>query len=275
MPMAAGDATRDVVAQAVTALFVPGDRPDRFAKAAVTGADLVILDLEDAVADDRRAQALANVVDALAAGMQAVVRVVAAGSSLHTDQVLAIAGQPSLLGVMLAKADSAADVGALSALVGAGVPLLPLIESALGVMKLDEIVRSPGVVRVAFGALDFALDVDGDDDSLLAYARAALVIASRAAGVAAPLESPNPRFRDLDAVAEGARRARARGFGGQLCIHPAQVAVVDDAFLPTAAEIEWARTIVGAGEGASAVDGGMVDRPVLERARRIARRAKI
>ena len=261
----------------VTALFVPGNRPDRFAKAAAAGADVVIIDLEDAVAPAARASALAHVVEGLApgTGLHALVRVTAVGSPSHASEVEALrtlAGRPGhgLAGLLLPKADDPEAVDALGAWFGCAVPLVLLIESAAGVQAVAQLARRPGVVRLAFGALDFSLDVDADVASdTVAHARSAVVIASRAAGIAAPLDTPSVEITDLAAVSATARASRRQGFGGLLCIHPAQVAVVHEAFRPTAEERRWAANVVAAGEDATQVDGRMVDRPVLERARRI------
>jgi len=263
----ASPAGRHSVADAVTALFVPGDRPDRFAKAATAGADLVIIDLEDAVPTDRRDEATRTAVAALDAGMQAVVRVVAATDVAYRRQLDQLS-RTTPLAIMLAKAERADDVADADVLLGGGTPLIPLVESAAGIANAGSLASAPRVARLAFGAFDFVLDVDGDAPALLDYARSALVVASRVAQVAAPLASPPGEIRELDLVRAEARASRAAGFGGMLTIHPAQVPVVNAAFSPTQAEADEARRILGALEGVSAVDGRMVDRPIIERAKR-------
>lgn len=275
------------VAQAVTALFVPGDRPDRYTKAAAAGADVVIIDLEDAVAPAAKSAALAAVLAALAPDAteptRALVRVNAAQTdtfSTEVDALLDLAHRAGhgLVGLMLPKAEEPNGLADLAQrLAGVSEPplaLVPLVESAAGLTRSGALAQAAGVTRLAFGALDFALDIDAEPVSPVAdYARAQIVVASRAAGIAAPLNSPSVEIADSAAVAAAARRARAAGFGGQLCIHPAQLDAVRQAFAPAPADIAWARRVVEAGDTAVQIDGQMIDRPVLERARRILRRA--
>jgi citrate lyase subunit beta/citryl-CoA lyase len=279
--MTTADTGRTVVATAVTALFVPGNRPERFAKAAAAGADVVIMDLEDAVAATEKEGALAAVLEALApadqngGGAQAVVRVNAMGSFHYDSEVaalLSLSETPGhgLLGLMVPKAEDAIALGRLSDGLPAGLALVPLVESAAGLLNALELARVPGITRLAFGALDFALDINSATaDEFVAYARSHLVVASRAAGIAPPLDSPTTELRDSQRVTASARLARDFGFGGKLCIHPVQVSAVQRAFAPTAADVEWALSVIGAEAGATRVDGQMVDRPVTERARRI------
>jgi citrate lyase subunit beta/citryl-CoA lyase len=277
------------IAEAITALFVPGNRPDRYAKAAAAGADVVIVDLEDAVPAGEKAAAREAAVAALAAaeagGFRALVRVNDATSPHFADDVaalVAVAAQAGhgLLGIVLPKADDPTVLAGLATGLTAqasGVPLavVALIESAAGLVRVLELAGVTGVTRLAFGALDLGLDLDADPAGpVTAYAAAQVVVASRAAGIAPPLQSPCTEIVDLQRVADAARSARAAGFGGQLCIHPAQVATVRAAFTPTVEQIRWARTVAEAADGASKVDGAMIDRPVRERARRILSRAE-
>ncbi|WP_050055084.1 HpcH/HpaI aldolase/citrate lyase family protein [Pseudarthrobacter siccitolerans] len=278
-----GTATENVVA-AVTALFVPGDRPDRFAKAAAAGAGVVIIDLEDAVALDAKSAALAAAVEAVApsdggAAVRALVRVNPQGSGHYDADItllLSAVRTPGsgLLGIVVPKAEDAGALRQLRADLPKHLALVPLVESALGVVNAVELARVPGVTRLAFGAIDFALDIDADGgDRFLDHARAQLVLASRAAGIAAPLDSPSTDIKDTGKVADSARLARNFGFGGKLCIHPAQLAAVQGTFAPAEADVEWALSVIRAEGGAAQVDGQMIDRPVTERARRILQRA--
>lgn len=273
-----------IVAGATTALFVPGDRPERFAKAAAAGAGVVIIDLEDAVAQDAKSAALAATVEAVApAGgrdpVRALVRVNPRASGHYEADItllLSAASSPGtgLLGIMVPKGEDPDALRQLRADMPKHMALVPLIESALGVVNALELARVPGITRLAFGAIDFALDIDADgEDRFLDHARAQLVLASRAAGIAAPLDSPSTEIRDTSKVAHSARLARNFGFGGKLCIHPAQLATVHGAFAPTEADVEWALSVIGAEGGATQVDGQMIDRPVTERAKRILQRA--
>lgn len=275
---------------AVTALFVPGDRADRYAKAAASGADLVIIDLEDAVAPAAKETARDSVVAALRpGGLTALVRVNAIGSSWSGDDLAALAALGAdhgltghgghgpaghgLAGVVVPKAE---DPAFLSEVVAAtGVPVVALLESAAGVAAARDLAAVPGVARLAFGALDFAYDVGSDVDALTGQvARAQVVIASRAADLPGPLESPSTDLGDPVRIEQTSRAARLLGFSGRLCIHPAQLAPVRAGFAPTAGEIAWARDIVGAGAGVTRIGDQMVDRPVLERARRILHQAR-
>ncbi len=265
---------------AVTALFVPGDRPDRFGKALAAGADVVIVDLEDAVAPAAKAAARDHVRTALRDGPGFVVRInpldgpeAAADAQLIDD--LTAHPDVRLAGVMVPKADDPAALAALAGRLAAGFdgpsPLVALVETARGVLAAPSLAAVGGVTRLAFGALDLAADVgaQGDAGALLGYARAQVVLASRAARIAGPLDSPPTEIADLAAVTAAARSARGLGFTGSLCIHPAQLAAVRTAFRPSSAELDWARRVLAAGDSAAQIDGRMVDRPVVERARRL------
>ncbi|MEN9739975.1 MAG: Citrate lyase subunit beta-like protein [Actinomycetota bacterium] len=264
------------VTDATTFLFVPGDRPERFDKAFGAGADVVIIDLEDAVAPENKAGALASTVAALggvgvSTDFRALVRV--NGSVEELGALTAVAGA-RLLGIVIPKSEDPAAITALTALVPTGLPVVALVETALGISNARAIAELPRVTRLAFGAIDFAADVDATAPAVLDAARAALVIASRAASKPAPIESPSTNFTDLDAVESDARAARGLGFGGKLCIHPAQLAPVRAGFAPTADEIAWAARIVELDGGAVQLDGAMVDKPVVDRAKRILARAE-
>ena len=264
------------VAQAVSALFVPGDRPERFLKAQSSGADVVILDLEDAVSTENKFSALGHVIAALTptAGeptISALVRISGADShqEIATLVKVASASGHGLLGIMVPKAESAAQIAAVVKVLPAEMACIPLIESAIGLVNTTEIARIDGVTRLAFGAVDFGLDVDATHASIFDYARAQLVIGSAAAGIAAPLDSPSLSFTDMEIVSTEALRARGLGCGGKLCIHPSQIAAVRQSFLPTAEQISWAHKVVELEGGAAAFEGAMIDRPVVERAKKI------
>lgn len=260
------------VAEATTFLFVPGDRPDRFDKAFQTDADVVIIDLEDAVSTDNKKIALDAALAALAGeGVSADFRALVRINAL--DDVATIAGSSRLLGVMIPKAEDGAAIAAATTALPADVAVVALIETARGVANAPAIATVPRVTRLAFGAIDFSADVDATDPAVLDYARAALVVASRVADLPAPVDSPSTTFTDLDAVGSDTRHARELGFGGKLCIHPAQLDPVAHGFAPTAAEVEWATRVVGLEGGAVQLDGAMVDKPVVDRAKRILARA--
>lgn len=281
--MSAATSGQQLVDAAVTALFVPGDRPERFNKAAESGAGVVIIDLEDAVAADSKAMALAAVVDALSSGdVRAVVRVNTRGSQSHVAEIAALLALSKvvghgLLGIMLPKADDPDYLMQLRDRFPKELALIPLIESAAGVVHALELAQLPGVTRLAFGAIDFALDINASgEDRFLDHARSELVLASRAAGISAPLDSPCTEIQDLEQIADSARLARNFGFGGKLCIHPGQIIPVKTAFMPTEDEVAWALSVIsviGSEGAATQVAGQMIDRPVTERAKRILNQA--
>ncbi len=252
-------------------LFVPGDRPERFDKALASGADAVIVDLEDAVAPDRKDAARSAVAAWLDAARPVVLRVNAVDTPWFRDD-LALCRHAGVAAVMLPKAERVEDLARL----GDGVAAIPLIETAAGFANVRAIAAARGVRRVAFGAIDFQLDLAmrATFDDLLWF-RSEIALASRLANVAAPIDSPTVAFDDLAEVASDAARARRLGFGAKLCIHPKQVEAVNRAFSPGDAEVAWARRVIEvaqAGDGAAvALDGKMVDKPVILRAQAILR----
>ncbi|GAB2482953.1 HpcH/HpaI aldolase/citrate lyase family protein [Jatrophihabitans fulvus] len=261
-----------------TLLFVPGSRPDRFDKAAAAGADLVVVDLEDAVADADKAQARSAAL-AWRGAPGSIVRVNAVGTPEHAADVAAVAGAAAdgagPLAVMLPKSDAGSVHDAANRL-GAAVPIVALVETARGIRDVDTVAQHPSVVRLAFGSIDYALDLAlrvGEAELELLFARSHLVNASRAAGIAAPVDGVTTDLDDPAAARRDSERAHALGFGGKLCLHPRQLAAVDAAFRPGADEVAWARRVVAAADrapdGAFRLDGRMVDAPVLAQARRI------
>lgn len=252
-------------------LFAPGHRPERFDKALHSGAGAVILDLEDAVAAADKRAARDAIAQWLSPTRPVLLRVNAINEPGHDDD-LAVAGLPGVAGIVLAKAESPAQLDAVAARCP-GVPLLPLIESARGLVQCEAIAAHPQVVALVFGAVDFCLDVAVQDDALLDSVRLRLSIASRAGRLAAPIDSVTTGFGDTAPVQAAALRARALGFGGKLCIHPAQVEVVNAAFQPSAAQLEWAHRVLAAERAsagaATALDGQMLDLPVFARARQL------
>ena len=252
-------------------LFVPGDRTERIGKARASGADAVIVDLEDAVAPAGKTAARDAVSNTLGAAHPVVVRINGAETGWFGDDAR-LCAHPGVAAVMLPKADSTDAVAALRAASG-DKPVLALIESAAGMANLRTLAGG-GIARLVFGSIDFQLDLDiADDDLALLPFRMRLVLASRVANLPPPVDGVTTALDDAVRIEHEARRARSLGFGGKLCIHPKQVTIVNAAFSPTPAELDWARRIVdaagGAGGAAVAVDGRMVDAPVLARARRL------
>jgi citrate lyase subunit beta / citryl-CoA lyase len=256
-----------------TYLFVPADKPALFAKAMASGTDRVILDLEDAVYPSGKAAARAAIVAADLDWDRVVIRVNAPGSAFWADDLKALLSVRSGT-VMVPKAERAIDLAAVAAALGRTVEILPLIETARGLDQVKRLLVAPGVNRVAFGHLDFALDLGlVPDPEALLYFRSHLVWASRLADRLPPIDGVTVAIDDDDALRRDAIDARRLGFGGKLLIHPRQVTTVRDAFAPTDKEIAWAQRVIDAveqnGTGAIKVDGRMVDRPVEKAARAI------
>jgi len=253
-------------------LFVPGNRPERFAKACASGAHAVIVDLEDAVPAAQKAAARAAIADWLSPERPVLVRVNAVDTEWFADDA-AMCRHPGVAGVVLPKTETPEHLAALAARAGAKIPALPLIETAAGLWGALAIAKARGVARLIFGSIDFQVDVGVRGDDQLDFHRAQLVLVSRVGGIDAPVDGVSEAIDDVDALARDVARARRQGFGGKLCIHPKQVAAVNEGFRPTTAEVDWAKRVVAAdaeAKGAAvAVDGKMVDRPVMLKARAI------
>lgn len=250
-------------------LFVPANRPERYHKAANSGADGVIIDLEDAVAPDDKDAARATLL-AASIPVNSIVRINAAGTRWYDDDVQAV--KKLAVGVMLPKAENAEHVKSLRATLG-DRPLIALIESAQGLAAVREVAQHAD--RLAFGYIDFSADLgcSMERDALL-MARAEIVLASRLARILPALEGVTPSFDDAALVEDDARYAASMGFSGKLCIHPKQIAPTLKGFRPAQTDIEWATKIANSGDGAVALDGIMVDAPVRLRAQRILAAAK-
>lgn len=273
----------------LTALYVPGDRPERFAKALRSGAACVIADLEDAVAPTHKdaardalaslASAAAEVAAVGAAAPALQVRVNAPDSAWHEADVAAVRELPGHIGVRLPKVQSAADVAdARKALPGRD--LHALIETALAVERAFDI-ASAGVASIATGEADLraelGLPAGVDAEAGLRWSRSRIVNAAAAAGLPAPLMSVFPDIADLDGLERTSRDGRSLGFAGRTAIHPRQLAVIRAVFMPTAAEVERAQQIVqrvrsAADAGAGTVvldDGTFLDVAMVRAAERV------
>lgn len=265
------------ISSAVSFLFVPGDRPERFDKARDSGADCVILDLEDAVAPAAKTAARAAAHTWLQAGGIALVRVNGTDTEWFAEDLRMVRGHEGA-GILLPKAEPDAVV-AVTREYGTARPLVLLVESVAGLFALRQMASMAGVVRVAFGSVDFALDSGiTDTRDTLAAVRTQIVLESAFARRAAPIDGITAAIDDGQQVGDDAAAARDAGFGGKLCIHPRQVTAVNQAFAPTAPQLAWARKVIeawntGAG-GAVALDGKMIDRPVVEAARRVLARER-
>lgn len=259
-------------------LFVPADRPDRFAKACAAARDSVIIDVEDAVAPDSKAAVRRIPEGALPADrkVRLYLRVNAVGTPWYRDDV-GFAVAAGFDGVMLPKAESAQQITDLRDALTPGMTVIALVETALGLSRSEEIAEAAD--RLAFGSIDFAEDLGCAHARLpLLTARARLVMAARLAGKPAPLDGVTVSTEDAGLIADDARHAAEMGFAGKLLIHPRQLAPALQGFHPDPDQIDWARRIIaasGSGGSALAVDGEMVDAPVVARARRILKRAEV
>lgn len=273
------DSTSRPLALARSFLFVPATRPERFAKALASGADAVVIDLEDAVAPTDKGAARQLLAQAwpgfsAAEGARVLVRVNASATAWHGDD-LTLLGQLGVASVMLPKAESAAQLSHVAAVLGPACALVPLIESVAGLDAADALASSPQVLRLAFGNLDFQADAGmacGPDETELTAVRLAVVLASRRAQLPSPIDGVTPGTQDTAQLERDVLRSRRGGFGAKLCIHPSQVALVNTAFTPGPGELDWARRVLAAsaaaGGGVVSLDGRMVDAPVLRLAQR-------
>ncbi|MEU6713487.1 CoA ester lyase [Nonomuraea sp. NPDC046802] len=257
----------------VTWLYVPGDRAERFAKAAASGADVVIIDLEDAVAPARKDEARANAVAYLRerseGGGPVHVRINDLATARGRDDLAAV-GQLAD-GVRVPKVESAEVLDAI-----AGAPAYALLESAAGLVNARAIAAHPSVAGIALGEQDLAAELSISDENAMNHLRLQAVIAAAAAGLPPVPMSVYPNVQDEAGLLASSRAGRALGLFGRTAIHPRQIPVIRRAFRPTeeeaarAAEIvEAAQVAEQAGLGAVALpDGRFVDAPIVARARR-------
>ncbi|MAL90215.1 MAG: CoA ester lyase [Pseudomonas sp.] len=263
-----------------SALFVPGNRPERFAKALASASDTIIIDLEDAVDDENKTEARENIHRFLAQNPDAsvVVRINSATHVEHLDDLALCASNAQIKAVILPKAESRRQVDQVA---DTGKAVWPLIESAEGMAQLDDIAQAHNVERLTYGALDMAVDLGlkagtPAAERMFDQVRFAMVLASARYKLAAALETVFPNISDVEGLKAFAENALCMGMGGMLCIHPAQAAVANEAFSPTAEEIIWAQEIIEVAKTAPAafrLNGKMVDAPVIAHAARILRNA--
>lgn len=261
-------------------LFVPATSPERFIKAASSGADRVVIDLEDAVDASAKVEARRSLKNAsLPDNLPLYVRI----NGVETpwfEADMALVGTLPVAGILLPKAETAAHVARAAAALATGQHIVAMIETAVGLWNVLEVAKGSRVERLAFGALDFQVDTgitDEEPNELeLAYARSRIVIASRVAGILGAIDSISTTLDDAEILGSDATRGRRFGFAGKLCIHPKQVAPTHRSFLPRAEEREWASGLMEAlaarpesQRGSFSFRGAMVDRPVIERARHI------
>jgi citrate lyase subunit beta/citryl-CoA lyase len=260
-------------------LFVPGTRPDRFAKALDSGASSVILDLEDAVAAEDKETAR-NAIQAAWPSFTAeqkkrlIIRSNSPGSQFYSADLI-LAQKLDLACLMIPKSESADEMNG-AALVLPNTAIIPMIETAIGLDRLKEIANANQVIRLALGNLDLQADlgmVCDPQETELQTARYQIVVASRVAQIAPPIDGVTPTTDDVARIQDDAQRGKRMGFGGKLCIHPKQVGIVKAAFMPSEDELAWANRVIEADKaskgGAIKLDGRMIDRPVVLLAQRM------
>ncbi|HEY5320559.1 MAG TPA: CoA ester lyase [Galbitalea sp.] len=256
----------------LTGLYVPGDRPDRFEKAIATGAQLVIIDLEDAVAPARKALARDETVAWLTGrdwerGPVIQVRVNAGDDA----DLAALSAARVPVEIRLPKVESTAQLDQVAA-DSPGLPITALVETAIGVENAVAIAAHPAVTRVALGESDLRADLGSADPALVEYLRVRILIASRAARLAAPMLSAYPGIPDLAGLRADTERGRALGWVGRAAVHPSQLAVIASVFASEESELTWAREVlaaIGAGGVARLASGEMVDAAMVRRAREL------
>jgi citrate lyase beta subunit len=258
-------------------LFVPGTEERKLRKALASGADAVIADLEDGVAPELRGEArevAARVLREVESGSALLVRVNPPGSEWFEADAELVSGL-ALDGVVVPKATPEA----VAALGADGPPVVALVESAAGLAQARETAAASRVEALALGSHDLSAELglaQRPDQLELLFARSELVLASAAAGIRAPVDTVFLPTRDEAGLEQECRLARTLGLRGKLCIHPAQLETVHRVFAPSEDELEWARRVLGAheqgleeGRGAVALDGRMIDMPIVKQARRL------
>lgn len=280
------------LARPVTGLYVPGDRPDRFAKAVASGADLVILDLEDAVAPEAKDSARESVLNWLAGLAAPTADLVSDADAGPATRPATNTPRQPLIQVRV-NAGSNADLAALATVSypvqirlpkvetldqltqaheSTGLRIAALIESARGVESAALLAQHPAVDSLALGESDLRSELVATAPAAIEYARVRVLYASVAAGLPAPMMSAYPRIRDLDGLLDDTLAGRALGWFGRTAIHPTQLDVIRRAFRPEPAEIEWANAVLAAvsdGGVATLASGEMVDRAMVGRAHAI------
>lgn len=264
----------NIISQNKTWLFVPATRIDRVAKAFASGAGTVIVDLEDTVAPEDKAdarKALQQYHDS--ADYQPIwLRINRAGSEAFIKDIALCQQMPNLVGIVLAKAEQASDIE--KAYLGTGLPIIALIESAVGLYHIDAMAKVSGLVGFSYGFLDLCNDLHVQvgtpaADIVANQIRYQLVLTSKVHELAAPIDTVYPDFNDEVGLNARVQLWSQMGMLGMLCIHPKQVAVVQRALKPTESELSFAKRVVEeyerSGQAVFEIDGQMVDAPVIER----------
>ena len=259
-------------------LFVPGTRPERFVKALDSGADGVIIDLEDAVAEEDK-QTARNAIRTAWPTFNAeqkkrlIIRSNSPGSQFYGADLI-LAQELDVACILIPKSESLDQINGAAQLLP-NTAIIPMIETAIGLDRINDIATAEQVLRLALGNLDLQVDlgmVCDSQESELQTARFQIILASRLAQIAPPIDGVTPSTDDIERITNDAERAKRIGFGGKLCIHPKQVPLVKAAFLPSTEEISWAFRVIEADKaskgGAVKLDGRMIDHPVVLLAQR-------
>lgn len=238
-------------------LFVNASKPELFASGQTSDADSIIFDLEAAVPDDQKDTARANVVSALENGMVGWVRVNNTWTHHWEEDLDALSGLPGLRGIMLPNTEEPEQVTLTSIRAGVGMPILALIETALGLENATRIASAAGTFRLAFGVNDFRKDTGiGDDPVALAYARSRLVIASRVGGLAGAIDGPSSPGAGKSTVSSDCAWTMKMGMTGKLVLSEAQVPYVNEGLAPSEEDRAWAREMLKEAEHADGITDG-------------------
>jgi citrate lyase beta subunit len=259
-------------------LFAPGSEERKLVRALASGADAVVADLEDAVAPAEKAAARDLTMRLLAEARGEALRLVrvnGVGTEWHDADVAAVT-EADVDGVVAPKA-SASAVTAVGARLE--LPLVAIVETAIGLREAFAVASHERVVRLMLGAVDLGLELgleQRDDGREILFARSSVVVDSAAAGLRGPVDRVWVDVHDLEGLARDCEIGRSLGFRGKALVHPDQIAPTHEAFAPSASELRRAREIVaafdravGEGRGVVALDGEMIDAPVVERAREL------
>jgi citrate lyase subunit beta/citryl-CoA lyase len=272
------------ISNARSFLFVPGNRPERFLKAAQSGADAIILDLEDSVPLDSKAASRESIAEQwpalMATGVKVVVRANSPETDIGKDDLRALAALQGLHAVMIPKCESKETLEYVSHEMPQ-TPILPIIESASGFIALDEIASSTNVSRLVVGHIDFLADTGmqcADDQRELDTLRFNVAMFTRKFDLSPVIDGVTVSVDDAELIRNDTLRSVRFGFGGKLCIHPKQVDVVHQTFAPSPQDLDWAKRVLSAiadSQGAAVqLDGKMVDLPVVLQAQRLIARAR-
>ncbi len=255
-------------------LLVNGMRTDTFDDAYSSRADQVILDIEDAVDPARKNQAREDVAEWLDDGKRAWVRINDRSTPFWSDDIDRLAGLPGIVGVMLAKTEAAAHVTETFDRLGGNTPVLPLIESALGIEEAVSIAKARGAFRLAFGSGDYRRDTGASaDDLAMAYPRSRLVVASRVGNLPGPIDGPTVGTAHR-MLREQSEVGVSLGLTGKLCLDVSQLAVINETISPTPSDVVWAKEFLADFEARGRVIRDGSDLPRLGRAKKIDRLAQ-